>query len=190
MNSRNDITQLLVTWSGGDREALDQLVPLVYQELRQLARRHLVKERSDHTLNTTALVHEAYFKLVDIHQVEWQDRAHFFAMASRAMRRILIDYARARTRHKRGGVQEKVPLDEVALFSEQQADELIALEEALQRLAELDERQSQVVEMRFFGGLTIEETAHVLDLSPASVKRDWTVARAWLNHQLGPGAAG
>ena len=184
MPARTDITQLLKTWSSGDREALDELVPLVYDELRQLARRHLANERIDHTLNTTALVHEAYFKLIDIERVAWQDRAHFFAMASRSMRRILIDYARARTRQKRGGPREKVSLDEVALFSEEQAEDLIALDQALEELANLDERQSRIVEMRFFSGLTIDETAHVLDISPASVKRDWTVARAWLNHRL------
>lgn len=189
MPSRNEITQLLVTWSNGDQEALDRLVPLVYEELRQLARRHLTNERADHTLNTKALVHEAYLKLVDINQVAWQDRAHFFAMASRAMRRILIDYARARTRQKRGGVQERVSLDEISLMSDEQAEELIALEDALERLSELSERQSRVVEMRFFSGLTIEETAHVLELSPASIKRDWTVARAWLNQQLGDGGS-
>lgn len=185
MQSRGDITQLLLTWSGGDREALDELVPLVYQELRSLARRHLANERADHTLSTKALVHEAYVKLVDIDRVAWQDRAHFFAMASRAMRRILIDHARARRRQKRGGGRERVSLDEIPLVSDEQAEELIVLDDALRRLAELSERQSRVVEMRFFSGLTIEETAHVLELSPASVKRDWTVARAWLNQELG-----
>ncbi len=185
MHSRQNITQLLVTWSNGGREALDQLMPLVYGELRRLARRHLAGERSGHTLNTTALVHEAYIKLVDINRVAWQDRAHFFAMASRAMRRILIDYARARTRLKRGGSQEQVPLEEIPQFSEEQAVELIALDEALCRLAEISDRQCRIVEMRFFSGLTIEETAHVMEISPASVTRDWTAARAWLNHQLG-----
>lgn len=186
MQTRHEITELLAELSSGNRSALDELVPLVYDELRILARRHMVKERNDHTLDTTALVHEAYLKLVDVQRVTWQDRAHFFAMASRAMRRILIDHARARTRTKRGGKRQRLSLDDIALVSEKQAEDLIALDEALLRLGELSDRQSRVVEMRFFGGLGIEETAQVLGVSPASVKRDWQVARAWLNHELMP----
>ena len=190
MRSPDEITQLLLNWSNGDRQAFDHLVPLVYDELRGLASRHLSHERIGHTLSTTALVHEAYFRLVDIDRVAWQDRAHFLAMASRVMRRVLIDHARSRTRKKRGGGAERVDLDEELLVSEQRAAELIALDAALEGLAELNERQSRIVEMRFFGGLTIEETGHVLELSPASIKRDWLAARAWLNCRLAPEEAG
>lgn len=183
-----EVTQLLLEWSGGDEEALDQLLPVVYDELRRLAHYHLRRERADHTLSTTALVHEAYLKLVDQHQVDWQNRAHFFAIAAQAMRRILLKYARRRQALKRGAGQVRLSLDKVDLISEARSEELIALDEALSRLEVMDERLGRIVEYRYFGGLTIDETAEVLDLSPATVKRDWRTARAWLYRELQPGA--
>lgn len=182
---RPNITQLLIDWGEGDRKALDALTPLVYDELRAIARRQLRGERADHTLNTTALVHEAYFKLVDQNRVEWQNRAHFYAIASQAMRRILLMYARSRNRQKRGGGQPALPLDEAIVLTESRAEELIELDEALARLETFDERAVRIVECRYFGGLTIEETAGALDISPATVKRDWSTARAWLHMELG-----
>lgn len=178
------VTQLLLDWSEGDQQALDELVPLVYEELRQIAHRHLRGERDDHTLNTTALVHEAYFKLVDQNRAQWQNRAHFFAIASQAMRRILLMYARSRNRKKRGGGQKPLPLDESIIMSETQAEALIDLDEALLRLEALDERMVRVVECRYFGGLTIEETGKALGISPATVKREWRAARAWFHDAL------
>jgi RNA polymerase sigma factor (TIGR02999 family) len=174
---------LLQDWSIGNREALDKL--LVYDELRRLAHSYLKHERPDHTLQTTALVHEAYVKLVDQRSVNWQNRAQFFAISAQAMRRILLDNARRHTAAKRGSGGQKVSLDEVATLSTDAANEsLIALDDALQRLATIDADQSKIVELRYFGGLTIEETAEVLKTSPSSVQREWTIARAWLYNAI------
>lgn len=186
MSDLPDTTQLLRELSQGRREALDGLMPLVYEELRQIAHAQLRRERPGHTLSTTAVVHEAYLKLIDIERVEWQDRAHFFAMAARVMRRILIDYARTKKREKRGGGAVHVPLAEALDVPARHAEELLALNEALERLEVASERQCWVVECRCFGGLSVEETAAVLGTSPATVKRDWAFARAWLNRELTP----
>ncbi|MFQ5568493.1 MAG: sigma-70 family RNA polymerase sigma factor [Rhodothermales bacterium] len=188
MPAPHEVTQLLVALGHGDQAVMDRLMPLVYDELRGLARQYLRHERSGHTLNTTALVHEAYFKLVDQDRVTWQNRAHFFAIATQAIRRILVDNARARRRMKRGGGAAAVTLDEVSLMPAQRADELIALDEALTRLATLNERLSRVVEYRYFTGLTIEETAEVMNVSTMTVKRDWRKAKAWLARELLGGA--
>jgi RNA polymerase sigma factor (TIGR02999 family) len=182
------ITQLLRQWSDGRREALDELMPLLYDELRRQARRYLRKERAGHTLQTTALIHEAYLKLVDQNQVEWQNRAHFFGIAAQMMRRILVDYAKTRHRRKRGGAAENLPLEEAALVAMPAAPEksidLVALDEALTRLAEFDPRQARVVELRYFSGLDIDETARVLGISNATVRREWNLAKAWLRRQI------
>ena len=189
MTSPSDVTLLLSELSGGRRQALDELMPIVYDELRTIAHLHLRDERTGHTLNTTALVHEAYVKLVDVTRIEWKGRAHFFAMASRAMRRILIDSARARKRMKRGGGVDALPLDEAVYLSNEEATDLLALDEALRRLEAIDPRQCRIIEYRFFSGLSLEETAELVDASVATVKRDWVAARAWLNRALdGPGA--
>jgi RNA polymerase sigma factor (TIGR02999 family) len=181
METSGDVTRLLQDWSGGRREALDKLLPLVYKELHRLAHSYLTRERHDHTLQTTALVHEAYLKLVDQHSVNWQNRAQFFGLSAQAMRRILIDSARRQTSIKRGSGGTKISLDEAANISGETANEsLLALDMALQELEEVDAEQSKIVELRYFGGLTIEETAEVLKSSPATVKREWTMARAWL----------
>lgn len=181
MESSGEVTRLLQDWSDGRREALDKLLPLVYDELRRLAHSYLTRERSDHTLQTTALVHEAYLKLVDQRSVNWQNHGQFFALSAQAMRRILIDSARRRTSVKRGSGGSKVSLDEAASLSGDTANEsLLALDAALRELEEIDAEQSKIVELRYFGGLTIEETAEVLKTSPATVKREWTMARAWL----------
>ena len=183
-DSRN-ITRMLKDWSGGNREALDELLPFVYNELHRQAAQYLRRERADHTLQTTALINEAYLKLIDQSEVEWQNRAHFFAVAAQAMRRILVDYARMRKREKRGGDDVKFQLDEaIETPAKEKSIDLVALDEALNRLAEFDERQARVVELRFFSGMTEEETAEVLGLSPATVRRDWNMAKAWLFHQL------
>lgn len=183
-NSQN-ITRMLKDWSGGKREALDELLPFVYNELHRQASRYLRKERGDHTLQTTALIHEAYMRLIDQNEVEWQNRAHFFAIAAQTMRRILVDYARTRKREKRGGDDVKLQLDDAMNVStKEKSIDLVALDEALNRLAEFDERQAKVVELRYFSGMTEEETAEVLDISPATVRRDWNMAKAWLFHQL------
>lgn len=184
MQEEGDVTGLLLAASGGNREALDRLFPLVYDELRRVARRRLSGERSDHTLATTALVHEAYLKLVNLDRIDWQNRAHFYGVAAQAMRRILIDYAVRRKAEKRGGGRRRVSLDEELVLAEENVGPLLALNEALERLESLDERQARVVEARFFAGLTIEETAVALSISPATVKRDWRMARAWLNKEL------
>lgn len=175
-----DISQLLLDWSGGDRAALDQLVPLVQTELRHLASRYMAKERKGHTLQTSALVNEAYLRLIDQNRVRWQNRSHFFAIASQLMRRIVIDYARAHTRDKRGGKAQRVSLDEAAQLPSQPASELIALDRALERLAAFDRRRSQVVELRFFGGLSVDEIAEALHVSRVTVMRDWKLAKAYL----------
>ena len=179
--STGEVTRLLQDCSQGNREALDKLLPLVYNELRRLAHSYLSHERPDLTLQTTALVHEAYLKLIDQHSVNWENRAQFFAISAQAMRRILLDNARRHTAAKRGSGGQKISLDDVATLSGDAANEsLIALDLALQKLERIDEAQSKIVELRYFGGLTIEETAAVLKISPSSVQREWTVARAWL----------
>ena len=181
METSGEVTRLLRDWSDGRREALDELLPLVYEELRRLAHSYLTRERPDHTLQTTALVHEAYLKLIDQHSVNWQNHGQFFAISAQAMRRILIDSARRRTSVKRGSGGPKISLDEAATVCGEAADEsLLALDVALQELKKIDAEQSKIVELRYFGGLTIEETAKVLKSSPATVKREWTMARAWL----------
>jgi RNA polymerase sigma factor (TIGR02999 family) len=180
-SSTGEVTRLLQDWGVGNREALDKLLPLVYGELRRLAHSYLTHERPDHTLQTTAMVHEAYLKLIDQRSVNWQNRAQFFALSAQAMRRILLDNARRHSAAKRGGPGQKISLDEIATLSTGAANEsLIALDVALQKLETIDPLQSRIVELRYFGGLTIEETAEVLKISPSSVQREWTIARAWL----------
>ncbi len=182
-----DVTRLLASLRGGDRTVLDALVPLVYDELRRLARRQLARERPGHTLDSVALVNEAYLKLVDQRGMHWQNRAHFFGVSARAMRAILVDHARARNAAKRGGGGVAVPLDEVAeLLSDEQADHLEALDEALTRLAAVNEEACRVVECLYFGGLTLDETAEALALSVATVRRRWSFAKAWLGRALQP----
>jgi RNA polymerase sigma-70 factor (ECF subfamily) len=181
---QGEVTELLRAWAGGDQEALERLTPLVYQELRRIARRYMVRERPNHTLQATALVNEAYLRLVDAEEVSWRDRAHFFAISARTMRRILVDFARARRYQKRGGGEEPVTLEESALIQDQPGTDLAALDDALNALATMDARRSQVVELRFFGGLSVEETAEVLKVSPETVKRDWKLAKAWLLREL------
>ena len=177
---------MLREWSsGGKRESLDALLPLVYDELHKQAARFLRRERAGHTLQTTALIHETYLKLVDQRDVDWQNRAHFFGIAAQAMRRILVDYARQRHSEKRGGADENLPLEEITLaVSAERSVDLVALDEALTRLAAMDERQSKIVEMRYFGGLSIEETAEALRISTATVKSDWRTAKAWLFREI------
>ena len=183
----HELTQLLLAWSDGDKTALDKLLPLVYDELRRLARHYMSRERAGHTLQTTALVNEAYLRLIDQKQVRWQSRAHFFAIAAQLMRRILVDHARKHAYAKRGGGARKVPLDEAANVSEERAADLVALDEALIGLTEIDPQQARIVELKFFGGLSTEETAEVLVLSPAKVRREWSAAKAWLYHELNKG---
>jgi RNA polymerase sigma-70 factor (ECF subfamily) len=180
----DDVTGLLHAYEEGDEDALARLMPLVYGELRRLAARALRRERSGHTLQPTALVHEAYLRLVDQHRAHLQSRAHFYAVAAQIMRRILVDHARFRGRHKRGGAVAKVSLDEAFHIPKGRAVELVSLDDALHSLAEIDPQQARVVELRYFGGLTIEETADVAGISPATVKRDWVVAKAWLQREL------
>jgi RNA polymerase sigma factor (TIGR02999 family) len=175
-----EITRILKSWSGGNREAVDDLMPLVYDELHKVAAQYLRRQRTDHTLQPTALVNEAYLKLIDISDVDWQDRAHFFAFASQTMRHILVDYARTQAREKRGGGAQKLSLDEAISYSKETEVDLLALDEALRELATIDKQQCKIVELRFFGGLTVEETAVVLHISPATVKREWRIAKAWL----------
>jgi len=182
--SPEEITQLLIAGSNGSQDALERLFPLVYVELRRLAHRYMSRERPGHTLQTTAVVHEAYLRLIDQKHVQWQNRAHFFAIAAQMMRRILITHAQSRTYAKRGGGAFKVSLDEAAILSQERAGELLALDEALKSLTALDPRRSQVVELRFFGGLSNEEIAEVLKISPNTVTRDWNVAKAWLYREL------
>jgi RNA polymerase sigma-70 factor, ECF subfamily len=184
MNTAEDVTQLLLAWSDGNREALDKLLPLVYQELRKIADRYLRRERSGNTLQATALVHEAYLKLIDQRHVRWQNRAHFFGVAAQAMRRILVDRARSRQAEKRGSGAAELSLDEGLNVSDQKAGELIALDDALSTLANLDPQKSRIVELRYFGGLSIEETAEVLGIGTATVIRQWRLAKAWLYGEL------
>ncbi len=181
-----NITRLLKDWSGGRREALDDLLPLVYAELRRQASGYLRKEREGHTLQTTALINEAYIKLIDKDDIEWEDRSHFFAIASTAMRRILVDHARTRKRKKRGGKEEDLPLEEALIVgTKERPVDLVALDDALNRLAVFDKRQAKVVELRYFTGLTIDETAEILGISNVTVRREWTMARAWLHQEIG-----
>jgi RNA polymerase sigma factor (TIGR02999 family) len=179
-----NITELLVGYGRGDKEALDQLMPIVYDELRRQAARYLRRERPGNTLQTTALIHEAYVRLVDQRNVQWQNRAHFFGIAAQLMRRILVDHARAKKRVKRGGSDVRVSLGDATVAVKGQDLDVVALDEALQRLAQIDEQQSRVVELRFFSGLTVEETAEVMHISTATVKRDWSMAKAWLHREL------
>ena len=180
----DDITALLLSWGRGDEAALQQLIPLVHRELHQIARRCLKGERPGHTLQPTALVNEAYLRLVDVRRVSWQNRTHFLAMSARLMRRVLVDFARSRQYQKRGGGVMKVSLDEAHGVATERGQDLVALDEALITLSAIDERKARVIEMRFFGGLTVEETADVLDLSRETVLRDWRLARAWLMQEL------
>jgi len=179
-----NVTQLLIGWGQGDKEALDRLVPIVYDELRRQAARYLRHERAGHTLQTTALIHEAYIRLIDQKNVHWQNRAHFFGIAAQLMRRILVDHARTRKRAKRGGSDIRVPLEDAVAIAKAPQLDVVALDEALNRLAEIDEQQGKIVELRFFSGLTVEETAEVLGISPATVKRDWSMAKAWLHREI------
>jgi RNA polymerase sigma factor (TIGR02999 family) len=180
----SEITQLLVDWTGGNKAALDQLMPLVYKELRRLASSYMRRERRDHTLNSVGLVNEAYLRLVDYSNLRWQDRAQFFGLAAQLMRRILIDHARSHHYAKRGGGARKVSLDEAALLSQDRAADLVALDDALTSLASFDARKSQVVELRFFGGLSIDETAEVMKISSMTVQREWRWAKAYLHREL------
>jgi RNA polymerase sigma-70 factor (ECF subfamily) len=185
--STEEVTQLLVAWSNGNKAALDRLMPLVYRELHRLARRRLGRESAGHTLQTTALVNEAYLRLVGQKESQWQNRAHFFAIAAQMMRRILVDYARSRHYAKRGGGAPKVSFDEIMAVSGGRAEDVVALDEALTTLGKLDQRKSKMVELRFFGGLTIEETAEVLGVSPGTIRRDWTLTKAWLQREINSG---
>jgi RNA polymerase sigma-70 factor, ECF subfamily len=182
--SEQGITQLLQAWGHGDQQALEQLTPLVYKEMHRLAERYMADERPGHTLQTTALVNEAYLRLVDVRGVSWQNRAHFFAICARTMRRILIDFARSKQYQKRGGDAVAVTIEDALEAADQPAVDLVALDDALNDLAKLDARKSQVVELRYFGGLSVEETAEVLKISPETVMRDWKFARAWLAREL------
>ena len=181
-----DLTKLLIDWGDGDRSALDRLMPLVYDQLRHMAARYMSQENPGHTLQSTALVHEAYFKLIDQNRVEWRNRAQFFGVAAQTIRRILVDHARVAKAQKRGGVARKLSLDEAAETPELREMDVIALDDALIALAAADPQQSRVIELRFFGGLTVEETAAALSISPATVKRDWVTAKAWLYRELNP----
>jgi RNA polymerase sigma factor (TIGR02999 family) len=187
VSSTKEVTDLLLDWSNGSQAALDQLTPLVYEELHRLAHRHMKREHRHnpaHTMQTSALVNEAYLRLIDQRNVHWQNRAHFFAIASRLMRRILVDHARAQHYAKRGGGTVKVSLDQAALVSQERAAELVTLDDALTNLAAIDQRKCHVVELRFFGGMSVEETAEALGVSPITVKRDWSTAKAWLHRAM------
>jgi RNA polymerase sigma factor (TIGR02999 family) len=181
----HDVTQLLVAWGNGDRAAFDRLMPLVYEELRRLARHYMSRERPGHTLQSTALVNEAYLRLVEQEGMRWENRAHFFGIAARLMRQILVDHAKSRQAAKRGGGQYRLSLSKVDRLTSRPDVDLIALDEALGRLEVLDPQKSRIVELRYFGGLGIEETAEVMGISPAKVKRDWKMARAWLRCEIG-----
>ena len=176
----HEVTGLLLAWSAGDQAALDRLMPLVYDELRRLARSYMRQERAGHTLQTTALIHEAYLRLIDAHEVQLENRTHFFAVAARLMRQILVDFARTRGYQKRGGGAQQVSLDEAMVIGQPRDEDLLALDEALSALAQTDERKSRVIELRFFGGLTEAETAEALQVSPETVRRDWRLAKSWL----------
>ena len=178
------MTELLLSWGRGDRSALDELVPIVHQELRRLARLQMRGERDNHTLQTTALVNEAFIRLVDLRRIRWQDRAHFLALSARLMRRILVDHARSRNYRKRGGGAVNVALDDSLDMSRERGADLVALDDALETLARMDPRKGQVVELRFFGGLSVEETAEALSVSPETVLRDWRLAKVWLLREV------
>jgi len=182
--SKADVSELLSALASGSPTAAEKLMPLVYSELKRVARAYMRRERPGHTLQTTALVHEAYLRLVRQENVRWQGRSHFFGIAAQLMRRILIDHARGHLREKRGGAQVILPLNEALAFSPEHSEDLLRLDEALDRLSKLDPRQGQVVELRFFGGLSVEETAEYLKISPKTVKRDWAVAKAWLHGEV------
>jgi RNA polymerase sigma factor (TIGR02999 family) len=182
--SSHDVTALLQAWSAGDKQALDQLTPLVYQDLHRAARRYMARERSSHTLQTTALIHEVYVRLVAVDRIKWQNRAHFLAICAQLMRRILVDWARSRRYQKRGGAVVHVSLDEALTLSPSANDEMIALDNALSKLGALDPRKAQVVELRFFGGLSVEETAEAVQVSAETVMRDWKLAKVWLLREL------
>jgi len=186
-SSSHEVTQLLADWSSGNQAALEKLIPLVEAELHRLAHHYMNRERAGHTLQTTALVDEAYLRLVGQKNIDWHDRAHFFGIAAKLMRQILVDYARKRHFAKRGGNALHVSLDEAAVVADERASELISLDEALRELAEISPEQSRIVELRFFGGMTIEETAEVVGLSVDKVKRDWSMAKTWLFHELKKG---
>jgi RNA polymerase sigma factor (TIGR02999 family) len=176
-------------WSAGDKDALDQLIPLVYPELRRLARQYMARENLAHTLQTSALINEAYLRLVDQQDTEWNNRAHFFAVAAQVMRHVLIDHARRHHFAKRGAGAQHVPLDETAVINQERASEFVALDDALSRLAAIDGRKSKIVELKFFGGLTVDEIAHVMKLSPITIKREWRSAKAWLHLEISKGTA-
>lgn len=180
----HEVTNLLIELRRGNRDVEERLIPLVYGELRRLAASYLRRERADHTLQPTALVHEAYLRLVEVRQVDWQSRSHFFALAAQLMRRILVDHARARRARKRGGSRESINLDDVFVFASPRSDQLLALDDALNRLGQLDVRQCKIVEMRFFGGMSEEEVAEHMGISARTVKRDWRMAKAWLYKEL------
>ena len=184
MAEKTDVTQLLSKAQGGDENALNELLPLVYNELRRVAANQLKSERGDHTLQATALVHEAYLRLLEQKEVDWRNRAHFFSIASEMMRRILVNYAIQRNAQKRGDGATKIALDEAVSFANQRDFDLVSLDDALKNLAKFDEKQAKIVELRFFGGLTIEETAEVLEISDSTVKREWRMAKAWLKTQI------
>lgn len=190
MSPPHEITGLLIDWNNGSLEALEKLMPMVERELRRIAANHMRRESPGHTLQTTALVNEAYLKLVDQRDVHWQNRAHFFALASQLMRRILLDHARSQRRAKRGGGAVPVDLDEVAVIAPEKSEELIALDEALEALAEFDPQKSKIVEMRFFGGLTVNEVAAVLGIAPVTVMLHWRLAKAWLRREMRAGLQG
>lgn len=185
MTDPSEVTRILGQMAGGDPAAMERLLPLVYEELRELARREMRRERDGHTLGATAVVHEAYLRLAELDQISWEGRAHFFGAAAMAMRRVLISYARSRNAQKRGSGVVPVPIDDVVLAARERPEELLALDEALTRLEEISPRQARVVECRFFAGMNIDETAEVLGISNATVRRDWALARAWLNRELG-----
>jgi RNA polymerase sigma factor (TIGR02999 family) len=182
--SRPSVTELLLAWGNGDRSALDDLVPLVHQELRRLARLQMRGERDNHTLQTTALVNEAFVRLVDLRRIRWQDRAHFLALSARLMRRILVDHARSRNYQKRGGGADPVTFDDLVVAAPERGADLVALDDALELLGRVDPRKSQVVELRFFGGLSADETAEALNVSPETVQRDWRLAKVWLLREI------
>lgn len=182
--STHEVTGLLQAWSSGDQGALEKLTPLVYAQLHRTAERYMAAERSDHILQTTALIHEVYLRLVDVREIDWQNRAHFFALCAQLMRRILIDFARSRRYQKRGGDAVHLPLDDALVISREPDADLVAVDDALKALAAFDARKSRVVELRFFGGLSVEEVAEVLKISPDTVMRDWKLAKAWLLGRL------
>ena len=182
--AQHEVTQLLMAWNEGDQSALERLIPLVHAELHRIARRYMRNERAGHTLQTSALINEAYLRLIDAQQVHWQNRAHFFGIAAQLMRRVLVDFARSRGYKKRGGGALQVSLDETMVITKERGEDLVALDEALSALSELDERKGRVVEMRFFGGLSEKEIAEALAVSPETVRRDWRLAKSWLRRRL------